>query len=407
MSKNLMSTDCQRRSSRKSLRILPFFVGAVGAACNTELTPVTSVNIAQPPGQILAGQIFNQEHQLIEAAGAFCRSLAWTTCFSPEYTDDQAFMGDNKQIYGPAAFIAPAQDLNNHTSDNSFQASPVLAGYVFILPGQAPLPSTYTDLRLNYGHNCVYLWHTGGAFRAYVVAPTGTCGAYTANPADQLNVLAIASAAFPGHPNIPPVARFHEGNKGQTAGVPFLGMKCGDKWCLVLPQAQPGQNVSEWSPPHAGVHNNLKTWAVYGWNDSQHLAVRNPMGLMRSTMRASVVADTNLGNLTEAHFAQGFQHVATVFFTGGTSDKYRDSWHYDRGHNEVFLRKNNDGSWKAEIRRRRYVLGIPWGWWVTPASVDRRDHGVPIPATARFLWTVSDEDLWIECDDGCCRVSGE
>jgi hypothetical protein len=269
MSKNLMSTGCQRRSVRKSLRVL-LVVGVVGAACNTELTPVTTVNIAPPqPQPISAGQIYSQDHQLIDAAGGFCRNLQWTTCFSPEYTDDQAFMGENKQIYGPAAFIAPAQNLNSHTSDNAFQASPVLAGYVYVLPSQGALPSTYTDLRLNSGHNCVYLWHTGGAFRAYVVAPTGTCGAYTANPADQLNVLAIASAAFPGHPNIPPVARFHEGNKGPMAGVPFLGMKCGDKWCLVLPQAQ-GQNVSEWSPPHAGVHNNLKSWVVYGWNDSQH-----------------------------------------------------------------------------------------------------------------------------------------
>lgn len=401
MSRNLGASGSPRCASRRFLRALLPMVGLFSGACTFDHTIVPDAPQPLLPGQV---QVY-QNHDLLPAINAFCTNLAWLTCMSPEYTDDQAFMGATKQTYGPAAFIAPAQNLNSHQNDAAFQAGAVLVGYVYVAPSNAALPSTYTDLKLNYGHNCLYLRHESGAFKAYVVPQNATCGTYTPDPAHLLNVQAISSNAFPGHPNIPPVARFHEGNKGQLAGVPFLGVKCGDKWCLVLPQAG-NDVVSEWVPPHVGVRNDLKTWMVYGWNDSQHLAVRNQGGgLARSNMRVSVVADTNLGNITEAMFAQEFQHVATVYFRGSPSDKYKDTWHYGRGHNEIFLRKNNaNQTWEAEIRHTLYILGIPVVTHVTTAQVERRDHGAPVPATARFLWTVNDEDLWIGCDDGCCRV---
>jgi hypothetical protein len=364
--------------------------------------------VASPDVPLIAGQVqIYQNHDLLQAANDFCANLLWETCTRPEYTDDQSFMGANKEAYGPPALIAPAPDLNNHQSDAAFQGGAVLVGYVYVVPMAGALPATYTDLKLSYGHNCLYLRHESGAFKAYVVPQTTTCGTYTPNPAHQLNVQPITSNAFPGHPNIPPVARFHEGNKGQSAGVPFLGLKCGDKWCLILPQTV-NDPVSEWVPPHAGVHNERRTWAVYGWNDTQHLAVRNQGagGLKRSNMRVSVVAVPNLGDIKVMHYEQGFQHVATVFWRGAPSDKYATTWHYGRGHNEIFIRKKQNQDWEAEIRHTRYILGIPIITNVTTVPVHRRDHNAPVPATARFLWTVTDEDLWIGCDDGCCRVAG-
>lgn len=400
MSKNLNASDCPRRSRRRLLRTLLPMVGLF-TACTFDHTLVATPDTPLQTGEV---QIY-QNHDLLQAVSDFCTNLLWETCSRPEYTDDQAFMGANKETYGPPSLIAPAPNLNNHQSDAAFQAGAVLVGFVYVVPSGTPLPSTYTDLKLNYGYNCLYLRHESGTFKAYVVPQAATCGAYTPNPAHQLNVQAISSAAFPGHPNIPPVARFHEGNKGPSAGVPFLGIKCGDKWCLVLPQAD-NDVVSEWLPPHAGMHNERRTWVVYGWNDAQHLAVRNQGvgGLKRSNMRVSVVAVPNLGEITEADYAQGFQHVATVFWRGSPTDKYANTWHYGRGHNEIFIRKKPDQSWEAEIRHTRYILGIPWVTNVTTATVHRRDHGAPVPATARFLWTVNDEDLWIGCDDGCCRV---
>jgi hypothetical protein len=400
MSKNLGASGSAPRASRL-LHPLAILSGLFAGACTFEHTLVTP-----PPSAGLAAQVqIFEDHTLLPEISTFCTNLLWLTCSSPEYTDDQAFMGANKQTYGPPAFIAPAQNLNAHQSDAAFQAGAVLVGYVYVYPSGTALPSTYTDLKLSYGHNCLYLSHQNGTFSAYVVPQNTICTTYTPNPTHQLNVRPVSSAAFPGHPNIPPVARFHEGNKGPLAGVPFLGIKCGDKWCLILPQAG-NDVVSEWIPPHVGVHNDRKTWEVYGWNDSQHLAVRAQGGLARSNMRVSVVADTNLGNLTETQFAQGFQHVATVFFRGSPADKYAATWHYGRGHNEIFLRKKPDQTWEAEIRHTRYILGIPVIMNVTTAPVHRRDHGAPVPATARFLWTATDEDLWIACDDGCCRVAG-
>jgi len=408
MLKNHRACGGPRRASRRLLRtLLPLIGLIVGGACTTDNSPVTS--ISPPGGGPPQFSFYNAQHDLLQNVAAFCFNLQWNTCLRPEYTDDQALMGENKQTYGPPAFIAPAENLDSFTGDNSFQAAPVLVAYVHVLLDAAPLPSTYTDLKLNYGDNCVYLGHLNGSFKSFVVpAQNATCAPTLPNPLPTpLNVQAIASAAFPGHGNIPPVARFHEGQKGQSAGVPFLGMKCGDKWCLVLADGQ-GQPVSEWKPPHDGVHNNRRSWAVYGWNDSQHLAIRKQGGgLDRSSMRVSVVAVPNLGNITEAQYTQDFQHVATVYWSGSPSDKYRDNWHYKKGHNEVYLKRVTDQDWRGEIR---HVRQMPWGDWVTsitPVPVVRRDHGVPLPGTARFLWTATDEDLWIACEEGCCRVAGQ
>jgi hypothetical protein len=400
MSKKLRQFCGQKCRGARSLRRLLAGVGLFAVACSTDAS-----NTVEVPAQTAGVQIYSENHELLQLASAFCANLQWTTCLKPEYTDDQPFMGENKQTYGPTAFIAPAEDLDTRTSEIDFQAAPVLVAYVLVPQSPLPLSRTYTDLRLGYGNHCVFLMHAGGEFKAYVVPETsGTCASYPAPlPAHELRVIAVASAAFPGHPNIPPVARFHEGEKGPNAGVPFLGIKCGSSWCLVLPQAQAGEIVKEWLPPHAGVHNDRQTWSVYGWNDSQHLALPNPNGgLMRSTMRASVVAVPNLDNITEAQYAQGFQHVATVYFTGGTAGKYKGAWNFRKGHNEVFIRKINDSTWAGEIRRKR-ILG---GWSVKEVFVHRRDHNTSVPGTARFMWTDTDEDLWIECDDGCCRVSG-
>jgi hypothetical protein len=401
MSNNFRAFCCQRRRRAKSMQTLFPAVTVLSAACGGGQSVIDG---SPPPAQQQGVQLYSPNHELLQEASAFCANLSWTTCLKPEFTDDQAFMGPDKQTYGPTAFIAPAENLNSHQSQSAFAGPPVLVAYVLVPQSPIPLSSSYTDLRLGYGNHCVFLIHTGNEYKAYLVPQaTQNCDPYpTPLPQHELRVVAIASAAFPGHPNIPPVARFHEGIKGPLNGVAFLGFKCADRWCLVLPQAQAGETVSEWAPPHRGVHENLKTWSVYGWNDSQHLAVQNPNGgLMRSTMRASVVADTNLGNLTEAHFAQGFQHVATVFFSGGTTGKYKDAWNYRRGENEVFIRKIDDTTWVGEIRRKRL-----FGWSVKQVPVHRRGHNTPIPATARFMWTSTDEDLWIECDDGCCRVSG-
>lgn len=351
-------------------------------------------------------------HRIPERAANFCGRLGWATCTVWEYTDQQRFI-DTLGRYGPVAFIVPSPNLD--VTQAAFDAAAAsaagaLVAGIFIDAGDGtPLPSTYTDLGLTPGNNCIWVRRVGGALRGIVVAeappPASPCPAAPAT--GPLVVRAVPTpAVLPPDAtvigNVPPVARFHEGRRVtppvHVTGLPHFGLRCGGAWCMFLP---PG--LDSLPLPHLGSvppsPAEQRPWVVHGWHDVQHLALRTSAGLMRSSIRASIVPHPRLGTFTiSGNFDRGWVHVATIVIHDPipTGSSYDVKWGFIRGRNELYLRTaQTPTGWTGEIRNvaRRQAV-----------QVLRHDHNRFVPGTTRFWWYEDDEGGWVRCEDGCCQV---
>lgn len=358
------------------------------------------------PTGVLMPATSDTAHVLAPNIQEFCAALGWLqVCQTPEYTDDQNLMADKPYEYGPHAKIAPSPTLASHDEDADFPTTrAALVAFVHVA-ATATLPQTYQNLRLNTGFTCVYLRQRAGVFTAFLVKSTGSCAPDADTlPASALRVLpAPLPRSFSSASDIPPVARFHEGISGGTRGVPLLGMRCGIRWCMIMPVGQ-----SDTLPlPHQGERADLRTWAVHGWHDVQTLASANSAGgLVRGPHVGAVIAEEKLEAMNAAGFAADkFARAATVRFWDDPTGRYKDVWHFRRGNNDVWLKKTASG-WQGQVRNTGKFLGIIPIYYRYEVPVTRYLHTQLIPATARFLWSKTDEDLWVACELGCCKVSG-
>lgn len=328
----------------------------------------------------------------------------------PLYTDDQRFLTETGE-YGPYTAIFPAPRLSRFTLD-SLRPSGNVGRLVAMIDvtmdeGIAPLEQTYTDLKLRAGTNCVYLraddpmvgYIKPGKAGAPICEDTGT----TAAP---LRVLRVQSGA----PAIPAVARFHEGrntSRNIAEGAPYFGLKCADGWCVFLPD-----NVEHVPPPQLADGNDSPAYTTMGFGDAQHLSLKanNPRGLAPSGQHAFVVPADNLESLDKSHFRENWQYVATVKFVKGPKAKYMKNWNFEpTTENRLFIRiDTTTNKWESYVERRTYLFSWLPTFWTRRFSktIERDDHaGMNVPGTARFRWDKNDEDLWVRCDEGCCKVS--
>jgi hypothetical protein len=331
-----------------------------------------------------------------------CTRMAWTTC-DPLWSDEQELKGDADN-YGPHAFIAPAPDLGAQTNDAAF-ATARLVGVVWVKPGTRP--NTYQNLNLTAPYTCIFLQSyrspSPGRFKASLV-PNNSPDCHAVTPSGtpfEVRAAAVPSNFDSGNDSqnadeIPPIARFHEGKSKSDKEIPLLGLRCGSKWCIILPHVLDGDSVRL---PHKFDHANQKTWEVHGWHDVQHLSKKNvASGLFERTKHeASIVPDSGL---KYKNFANGAQHAATIRFWGKPTGDYVSKWGFGDKENQLYL-------WKVTISGRDYwhgvvvnADGIP-----TVVYVEQWHKGSHPPPAARFRWDDEDEGIWVECDDGCCYVS--
>ena len=347
-----------------------------------------------------------------------CELMGWkATCDNPLYTDDQGFAVD-KTMYGPHAFIAPAPDLSTPATDNEF-STPRLAALVFVkTPSAGPLPEPYTALGLSPGANCVYLHFQAGAYKAYIQSVTGSCPTSYASGTPGHDVKAVQNPSPWNTPpdasiaaNVPAVARFHEALIQKGTPATALGMRCGQKWCIVLPEPR----ASDRPGTHAGKHSNRRGWSIHGWGDAQQVAnVDVATGaLTRSDHDVSILPVDNLDSKTwtppTGDHPDETQHAATIVFSNEPSGIYSDRYHFRQGENELYLWRDTASptGWSGEVQNKS------WEWWLfiphlvthhIPVYVELRHPGTTPPATARMRWSAEDEDFWVKCD-GCCYVS--
>jgi hypothetical protein len=344
-------------------------------------------------------------------------------------SDDQA-LHNGSGGYGPLTHIIPSPAIATRTTVASYPPGGVLVALVIVdtTPiglrhvvgggmGGGPLPPTYNALNLQRGHNCLYLSHDGPdeatGWAAYV---TPTLNSSNPCPdshgtATALTVEAIQHPLFTLPEDYPPVARFHEGTRGLQRFVPQMGVKCANRWCIVtagsivLPQPQtdivPGGLTSVTARPWRNV-------LIRGWNDVQHLgeaaitaggAALPKFGVVG--FHAAFVADTGLGNYDTAKFSSGpWIHVGQIWMPSAPLpvSKYHTKWKLKQGPNELYLKANSTGSsWTGIL-----VAGPD----TVKMTVTRDPHlNFVIPGVVRFRWDFTDEQGWVRCDVGCCKVA--
>ncbi len=355
----------------------------------------------------------------------FARANGYYNWCIPEYDDDQRFSdGGGPHEYGPIAHVLAAPWLQGL----SFTPTYVQVAIIEVDPDpNHPRPAPYNQLRLAGQFNCLYLRSAAAqpgraspSFDALILPPPASLKCPIA-PVDQPGppLIVFVDQQLPvDSTEIPATTRFVEGRDGENRRT-LIGVKCGNHWCVVGP---PGTGSPMPPSAHAGVSPLLSNvqGRVKGWFDDQVLGVPDNASTFKISrrFRASAVPDPNLGGLKVAQFLvdsglQVYQTVGRVYFDSmpNPESKYAQMFHFISGINIIGLRAEiwhvgNDQKtvWFTQVRNDKGVKNdIP---------TQRMDHSkyllklfgdkAQIPATMRWRWFDQDEDLWVECDLGCC-----
>jgi hypothetical protein len=76
-------------------------------------------------------------------------------------------------------------------------------------------------------------------------------------------------------------------------------------------------------------------------------------------------------------------------------------WGLGPNDNGVWISKTVAGTWWAQ-----FVPGTASPTNQPMFPVTWTGHATPVPVSARWLWSDTDENAWVACDQGCCTISG-
>ena len=354
------------------------------------------------------------------------RAIAQTgtlTLDIPEYHDEQRFFDGT--TFGPMAyvfaspFLAGFSDISQINAHGRFGMF-VAAIWVDDPPSGMALPAPYLNLNLKPGLNCAYLAHTGtstnSGWGAFVVASAD--GKRCTRPTSATRRLAAAMDPQNGDMSplaYPGVARFGE----DKAGNPTIGMRCVNGWCEIgnTPATVGFSGIAITRPGHSAVPylSNTQEGRIKGWHDEQRLAKLDPAGDLVPALQATVTPAPGLEAMTTDYFKDNWVRVATVWLaTDPAGTKYGDptpsmphTWGMHKGLNAVELAFVG-GSWLAQVTQVGASGQISSPTTSTQLLVQRVEHlDVVVPGTARFKWTMSDDAVWVRCDQGCCMLDAQ
>lgn len=319
------------------------------------------------------------------------------TLMIPEYHDEQRFP-DDIGGYGPMVYIFATPNIGTFTSpaqiEDQGKAGALFALVVVDTTAGAVLPTTYTQLELVPGVNCLWLVYDHAVapnvrWRAYLTprGASGFCIRTTIFP----SMLAVQARSPEGRHHLddyPQVGRFSE----DLSGRPLLGVKCLDAWCEI---GAPGFTSKPPATVVAGREGTIK-----GWHDEQRLAAFDATGKLRPRIRASVIPVPDIDTLREDHFAAGWVHVATIWFHDDPEGTKYATWGLRKGRNTLELRVVG-ATWEARVMSNTDTATV----WT---NVVRHPHlDMAVPGTARFRWRNNDEGIWVPCGAACCHSDGE
>lgn len=395
------------------LACLTIAVGAAGASGWTGTAPSAGAHpaVAVAPDSIVANACADYAarghpfHMLDSLTVAFAMANGYYHYCIPEYHDDQRFSvgaSGNPSTYGPLAHVLASPHLGDFAEHSGFDGRWVNVAIVDIDDPVARMPAPYVRLGLRGRHSCVYLRHehpaSGPMYLGLVVSPVpGKC---PTNPASGKALPVHEEPAVADLNENPAVARFVETDANGVA----VGVRCASSWCNVgTRQAPPSAHASQ------AALTATSRGVVKGWFDDQVLGVPEPTArhMMRRSARASVIPDPRLGTYTIAEFLADSQRVARVYFPAFVPRKYAAAG-YGHGVTTVWLRAREvpgDAGGRDTVWAARLENG---GHWSNPLHAVRTDHstvpGLVIPGTARWRWDADDEELWVACSVGCCRI---
>jgi hypothetical protein len=330
-----------------------------------------------------------------QTAGEMRRLLQmhWTI---PEYHDEQR-LPDGSGGFGPIVNIFASPYLGDFQYTWQIEEQGTLGILVAVVvvdtfPGSA-LPPPYQRLNLQPGVNCLWLSYQprapkdpwkGGISPAKLPGPV----CRPSPPPSNLVVVRTRDPKFTNLSDYPPVARFSDATNGQ----PLFGTSCLEGWCEFGPSA------GTWTPtpaPAAGTREER----IEGWYDEQLLDERDAAGVLRPTVRATIIPQPNVNDIPERGFAGTWVQVATVHIHNPLpmTSKYFKSG-LRQGRNEVYLR-DSAGKWMARIVPQTGVAQVS-------TNVARMPHvDAAVPGTTRWRWTTADAGIWAPCGQACCRVN--
>jgi hypothetical protein len=371
-----------------------------------------------------------RERGLDTGAVAFARANGYFNWCVPEYDDDQRFHDGlaNSAEYGSIAHVLAVPGLEALRTTSQFNGQFI---QVAIVDVEAPVSgdlAPYHDLGLTE-HNCLYLQHRtkfGGLWQEWMalMVPPDKSLVCPATPQASPIQTELEVTVEPPYANAgsdadyPPTTRFIEG----TGGLTLIGVKCAVAWCVIGPRGFAGVPLSAHASA-SGMPSKAQGF-VKGWFDDQVLGVPDGSGKfgIHRRIRASAVPDAALGSLKVADFivpvgTQSYKVVGRTYFPDSvpSDSKYVKTFGFSEGVNVVALRAEfhpvstlnpkPDTVWFAQVTDAK-------GHVTNDIPTRRTDHRkfdqagnlvlASIPATMRWRWFDADEDLWFECDLGCC-----
>lgn len=379
---------------------------------------VQQFQLADSTHGVTCGPVTGDRRAGIPDSGA-----SWTNWVIPEFQDRQRFIRRTDGKYGPITCIVAADTIEKFTAAAFSQPGGVLAAIVFV-DGDPTGDVAYTNLKLTApGYYCLYL-HLNTASssgllrrvefegaRPTAIAATSTTSGWDASVVQSVNghctpdmtsklpgfrVLsaALSSADYPG------VARFMH----DTTGLPGLGVRCLEGWCVVGFSASAISRVVHSAGGGGGAERARRL--VFGWYDQQQLAVPDPAGT--SGLKPGLGASIRPHPLLETYrmatdFDQRFVEVAKIKLADRPTGKYRDIWQFENGRDNTLEIKHTPGGgredWQVKVN----------GTINRKLKVRYTQHatGAFLASTARWVWKEQDEGVWVRCDLGCCEVEPE
>ena len=322
-------------------------------------------------------------------------SMHWTI---PEYHDEQRFL-DGASGFGPVANIYASPMLDGFTEEWQIEAQGnpgVLVAIVVVDPpdGGGTLPSTYTNLSLSEGINCLWLQYdrTAGPppkrWKGHIASATaaGECDRTATSTMHDLEVQRSTHPSHTRHGDYPPVGRFSE----TSAGQPLLGTKCLNGWCEFGPAGFASL------PPSGG--NTGREDRVRGWHDEQILEEPTVAGPKRGP-RGVIIPAPNVNTHPESDFEGRWVPVARIKIVDPllTTSKYHNGG-LRQGMNFLELRKDGN-DWKARVRPNGAS-----SWQLLPYVEPELHYDAVVPGTARWRYTRADDGVWVPCGQRCCRA---
>jgi hypothetical protein len=329
--------------------------------------------------------------------------MYWTI---PEYHDEQRFVIAPRN-YGPIVNIFASPYLGDFRHPWQIEeqgAGGMLVAVVFVdTTPNASLPPEYQELNLRPGVSCLWLSYQPGVSQPWKgsvsQATTGASGT-VCRPSGPRSDLRVERTTYttPSGPQFtiddyPPVAFFSDATNGQ----PLLGVKCLDGYC----EFGPSKNTWKPTPPPT---TGRREEVIKGWYDEQWLDERDQAGVLRPTVRATIIPRPNINDLPASAFEPDSIQVSTIKIEAPVP---KNSKYYAlglrQGSNAVYLRKKG-ATWRGRIvpQSAGPQSGGPPSTWrsVTPMShVD-----AAVPGTARWRWTGADAGAWSPCGGKCCRI---